>query len=157
MPAAREHRREGAVEVDADQEARVLRHHLRGGGAAHRVADDTRVLDIQVANQRRRRFHLREAAELVEHEAADRRRGGRMCIHLVEVAVEQAGERVRVGRQLSLRLEVGYRRPGRLRWVPRLGHNLTSVLRVISEDLCALRIGPVEDGAAHQVLPSRSR
>src|SRR6185436_11795677 len=32
MPAGRERLREGAVEVDADQEARVLRYYLRGGG-----------------------------------------------------------------------------------------------------------------------------
>src|ERR671939_1359907 len=46
VPAACERRREDAVDVDADQEAGVLRHHLRGGSPAHRVADNARVPDI---------------------------------------------------------------------------------------------------------------
>src|SRR5919204_1800255 len=50
VPAARERRREEAVQVDADSEAGLLRHCLRGGCPAHRVADNAGVLDIQVAD-----------------------------------------------------------------------------------------------------------
>src|SRR5919201_833627 len=59
VPAAHERRREDAVEVGADSEAGVLRHRLRGGGPAHRVANNARVLDIQMADQRGCRLYLR--------------------------------------------------------------------------------------------------
>ncbi len=41
-----------AVEVDADPEPRVVGHHLNGGRAAQRMADDPDVLQIEVAGER---------------------------------------------------------------------------------------------------------
>src|SRR5207247_6381305 len=59
-----------AIEIDADLEAPVAGHHLNRARAAERVACDPDVFEVEVGDEGRVRFELREAIQLVEREAA---------------------------------------------------------------------------------------
>src|SRR5581483_10953963 len=59
-----------AVQVDADLEARIVRHDLYGSRAAERVTRDADASEVEAACQRRARFQLPEAGQLIQREAA---------------------------------------------------------------------------------------